>query len=147
MSSISAVFFDLFLGNASHPFLYTLAALMYYWCIRGQEISRPFCLPRSFTCKTQLFLGGPDETRTRDLCHAKAALSQLSYGPKVNPGYTSIRDGRSKVVDARVEPASFLRDGPEGVSYRIDRSVHEAGHHEVPRPAPEEGEKGAHRNL
>src|SRR5215207_1503639 len=82
MSSISAVFFDLFLGNASHPFLYTLAALMYYWCIRGQEISRPFCLPRSFTCKTQLFLGGPDETRTRDLCHAKAALSQLSYGPK-----------------------------------------------------------------
>ena len=24
---------------------------------------------------------GPGETRTRDLCHAKAALSQLSYGP------------------------------------------------------------------
>jgi hypothetical protein len=111
----------------------------------GQEPS-PHPIP-TFNLQNHLFQGGPDETRTRDLCHAKAALSQLSYGPKVNPGYTSIRDGRSKVVDASIEPASLLRDGPEGVSYRVDRSVHEAGHHEVPRPAPEEGEKGAHRNL
>lgn len=28
------------------------------------------------------FRSGPDETRTRDLRHARAALSQLSYGPK-----------------------------------------------------------------
>jgi len=49
----------------------------------------------------------------------------------MNPGYTSIRDTRSKVVDARIEPASFLREGPKGVSYRVDRSVHEPGHHEV----------------
>jgi hypothetical protein len=34
------------------------------------------------TCKSEVFKGGPDETRTRDLRHAKAALSQLSYGPK-----------------------------------------------------------------
>ena len=27
---------------------------------------------------------------------------------------------------------SCLRDGPEGVPYRVDRSVHEPGHHEVP---------------
>jgi hypothetical protein len=35
----------------------------------------------SFTCKTQQILSGPDETRTRDLRHARAALSRLSYGP------------------------------------------------------------------
>jgi hypothetical protein len=33
------------------------------------------------TCKYAISGSGPDETRTRDLRHAKAALSQLSYGP------------------------------------------------------------------
>ena len=122
-------------------------ALLHNCCTQALEVAQVLITALLFTCKPKDLRSGPDETRTRDLCHAKAALSQLSYGPKVNPGYTSIRDDRSKVVDARIEPASFLRDGPEGVSYRVDRSVHEAGHHEVPRPAPEEGEKGAHRNL
>ena len=43
--------------------------------------------------------------------------------------------------------ASFLWNGPEGVSYRVDRGVHEPGHHEVPGPPPEEGEERSHRDL
>ena len=49
---------------------------------------------------------GPEGTRTPGLCHAKAALSQLSYGPKKNLGYPSTEAGRSKVGDAGFEPAT-----------------------------------------
>ena len=36
--------------------------------------------------------GGPGEDRTLDLCVANAALSQLSYGPKVKSPDTLYRD-------------------------------------------------------
>ena len=36
------------------------------------------------------FGSGPEGTRTPGLRHAKAALSQLSYGPKIEPEYPSI---------------------------------------------------------
>ncbi len=51
---------------------------------------------QSFQLRSAFYLqitekkSGPDETRTRDLCHAKAALSQLSYGPKIKPGYSTV---------------------------------------------------------
>jgi hypothetical protein len=47
----------------------------------------PFLLLPRFTCKPKEKESGPDETRTRDLRHAKAALSQLSYGPLYAVGY------------------------------------------------------------
>jgi hypothetical protein len=64
-----------------------------------------------FTCKTQEFESGPDETRTRDLCHAKAALSQLSYGPKTKPGNTSIRASAApkRLMLYRVGNSTVLR--------------------------------------
>src|SRR5215203_6888673 len=34
------------------------------------------------TCKTYIFVGGAEGIRTPDLRRAKAALSQLSYGPR-----------------------------------------------------------------
>ncbi len=39
------------------------------------------CDAASFACKSAQKESGPDETRTRDLRHARAALSRLSYGP------------------------------------------------------------------
>ena len=52
------------------------------------------------------FKSGPEGTRTPGLCHAKAALSQLSYGPKKNLDYPSTEADRSKVGDAGFEPAT-----------------------------------------
>jgi hypothetical protein len=63
---------------------FALSCCKLRWCQVGVKklggISAHFyCL--CFPCKTGGFRSGPDETRTRDLRHAKAALSQLSYGP------------------------------------------------------------------
>ena len=57
------------------------SALLHGCCTRVPREFRTFISSLCFTCKTADFRSGPDETRTRDLCHAKAALSQLSYGP------------------------------------------------------------------
>jgi hypothetical protein len=61
-------------------------ALVYYWCTGAQDGDSASGTPRRFTCKSAKKESGPDETRTRDLRHAKAALSQLSYGPLLAVG-------------------------------------------------------------
>ena len=66
------------------------------YCVTVGSLSRELKLPSgsllrlSFSHRYAVYRGGPDETRTRDLCHAKAALSQLSYGPKIIPGYSTV---------------------------------------------------------
>jgi hypothetical protein len=37
----------------------------------------------NFSCKTEVFKSGAEGIRTPDLRRAKAALSRLSYGPKL----------------------------------------------------------------
>jgi hypothetical protein len=49
-----------------------------------------------FTCKASQKESGPDETRTRDLRHARAALSRLSYGP------WSLSNPSSRAPDCKV---------------------------------------------
>ena len=58
------------------------ATLLHGCCTRPRQRSRASIHNLLFTCKNRDSRSGPDETRTRDLCHAKAALSQLSYGPE-----------------------------------------------------------------
>ena len=59
-----------------------------------------------FSAICNYFGSGPEGTRTPGLCHAKAALSQLSYGPKKDFNYPSTEADRSKVGDAGFEPAT-----------------------------------------
>ena len=51
-------------------------------CSRGPRVNTGILFSfLRFTCKHKEKGCGPDETRTRDLRHARAALSRLSYGP------------------------------------------------------------------
>ena len=51
------------------------------WCSEAREIILALRIIVSFLRSWSVSASGPDETRTRDLRHARAALSRLSYGP------------------------------------------------------------------
>src|SRR3712207_5647474 len=62
------------------------------WCTtgvdRGRERSRPLSTLPSSACKSACFTSGAGGIRTPDLRRAKAALSQLSYGPGMEGEFT-----------------------------------------------------------
>ena len=62
--------------------MYELYPRLQYSCSKKPRIAAKTSLRAVvLCCKTVGFRSGPDETRTRDLRHARAALSRLSYGP------------------------------------------------------------------
>jgi hypothetical protein len=57
---------------------------VYYWCKESCVSIQAFLKTLRSTCKTAYFWSGAEGIRTPDLRRAKAALSQLSYGPGTN---------------------------------------------------------------
>ena len=67
----------------------SIAALLHGCCTRAPRAFGPLIFTSRFPCKSKGKRSGPEGTRTPDLRHAKAALSQLSYGPTTKLGYPS----------------------------------------------------------
>ena len=53
-------------------------ALLHSCCTKAPMRSGASFLASCFSCKPRGFRGGPDETRTRDLRHAKATLAEMA---------------------------------------------------------------------
>jgi hypothetical protein len=97
-------------------------------------------------CKVRVSGNGPEGTRTPGLRHARAALSQLSYGPNVKLSYPSIHAVSSKAVGAGNlayrQPDSPGNNILDSSSYRTYRaSVHSCDGSVFPRRSKPHGKR------
>ena len=77
---------------------------------RSESGGFPLCLVRCCTSRSR-DRGGAAGTRTPDLRRARAALSQLSYGPLMHPR-SSPRPGSPRVGAPGFEPGTSALSGP-----------------------------------
>ena len=68
-------------GQQSRRLRIPSSALLHGCCTTAEVVLKSIFCSVVFSCKTAYFGSGAEGIRTPDLRRAKAALSQLSYGP------------------------------------------------------------------